>query len=94
MEVGRRHVRRLPGISLAGHLSRTWPEVRCAARRGPQSLSTSHLSHLNKDYIKETAKPSIRADAIGATASQAFVAGSYRSTELRRPMPPLKPPTA
>ena len=46
---------------------------------------TWHLSHrLDKYYIQETANPSIRADAIGATASQAFVTGSYRSTELRR----------
>ena len=58
-----------------------------------QSLFASHLSHLNKDYIKETAKPSIRVDAIGASASQAFVAGSYRSTELRWPPSPA-PPTA
>ena len=59
------------------------------------SLSTgSHLSHLDKDYIKEAANPSSRADAIGATASHELAAGSYRSTELREAPLWLCPPTA
>ena len=36
-------------------------------------------------YIK-TAKEALRAAAIGATASHTFSAGSYRSTELRKPL--------
>ena len=52
----------------------------------------SHLLLQRRDYIK-AAKPFARTAAIGATASHAFSAESYRSTELRRSSS-LKPPTA
>ena len=52
---------------------------------GATSIARAH----NGDYIK---KALFRTAAIGATASHAPTAGSYRSTELRRPS--LYPPTA
>ena len=41
--------------------------------------------YLGALYIK-TAKEALRAVAIDATASHTFSAGSYRSTELRKPL--------
>ena len=53
-----------------------------------QSLFASHLSHLNKDYIKETAKPSLRADAPSAppplTGRIALFVYFFRDVRQRR----------
>ena len=94
----------LAGASARQHRLVSRPERRSSPQSRREHLSSpacsrTRLSHLNKvkDYIKETAKPFIRADAIGATtASHALVVGSYRSTELReaRLWSSLWPPTA